>query len=283
MTPTVGLGFKPQHFEEACRCPAVGQWFEVHPENYMVPGGPRLAMLEALRDRFPLSLHGVGLSLASDRPPCEGHLARFRRLIDRFEPFQVSEHLAWSGADGACFPDLLPFPRSRAALTRAADNIDRAQAALGRSILIENPALYTDLDGHEFSELQFLEELVRRTGCGLLIDLNNIFVSARNLNLNASRYIDAIPARAVGEIHLAGHVADMSGDRQLLIDTHGAPVCEAVWDLYERLIGRIGHRPTLIERDDNLPDFETLMVERDRAAGIMAWHPPQGAARLAHA
>ncbi|MFZ5669531.1 MAG: DUF692 domain-containing protein [Pseudomonadota bacterium] len=280
MTPTVGLGFKPQHFEEAAGCPAVGQWYEAHPENYMVPGGPRIAMLASLRDRYPLSFHGVGLSLAGAEPPSRAHLARLRDLVDRFEPFVVSEHLAWSIVDGDYVPDLLPFPRTRAALSRIADNIDRTQNALGRAILIENPSLYLRLDGHDYAEPDFLAELVRATGCGLLVDVNNVFVSACNLRLSAEAWLDAVPASAVGEIHLAGHVADSREGERLLIDTHGTEIAEPVWRLFERLVGRIGPRPTLIERDENIPPFRNLMQERTRAADVLARvaEPRRGAA-----
>lgn len=270
MPPTVGLGFKPQHFEDAANCPAVGHWYEVHPENYMVSGGPRLAMLATLRDRYPLSLHGVGLSLAGDAPPSADHLGRLKALVDRFEPFVVSEHLAWSVSDGAYFPDLLPFPRIRQALVRIADNIDRTQTALGRTILIENPSLYLRLDGHELSETDFLAELTRSTGCGLLVDVNNVYVSARNMGFDAEAWLDAIPGDAVGEIHLAGHVADARMGERLLIDTHGAEIAEPVWRLYEQFVSRIGPRPTLIERDENIPSFKALMQERTRAAHVLA-------------
>ncbi|MFA7261724.1 MAG: DUF692 domain-containing protein [Caulobacter sp.] len=283
MPPTAGLGFKPQHFEEAANCPAVGQWYEVHPENYMVPGGPRLAMLSALRDRFPISLHGVGLSLAGDASPSPEHLARLRDLVDRFDPFVVSEHLAWSTTDGSYFPDLLPFPRTRQALSRIADNIDRTQTALGRTILIENPSLYLALEGHELSETDFLAELVRSTGCGLLVDVNNVYISARNLRFDPQAYLDAIPADAVGEIHLAGHVADARLGERLLIDTHGAEIAEPVWRLYEQFVGRVGPRPTLIERDDNIPSFKTLMQERTRAAHILERCAPRQMRAAAHA
>ncbi len=267
--PTAGLGFKAQHFEPALADPAAGLWFEVHAENYMVAGGPRLAMLEALRQERPLSLHGVGLSLAADADPDADHLARLKRLADRFEPFAVSEHLAWSAWGGAYHGDLLPFPRSAAALARLIRNVDIVQDTLGRRILIENPALYAPLDGHDMDEAGFLTELVRHTGCGLLADINNAFVSARNLGLDALAYLDSLPAEAVGEIHLAGHGPDPEQGEALLIDTHGAPVAEPVWDLYQRLVARIGPRPTLIERDQDIPPFAELMAERDRAAAIL--------------
>lgn len=269
MPPTAGLGLKSQHYDDALACDAEGLWFEVHPENYMSAGGPRLAALEAVREHRPLSLHGVGLSLAADADPDPEHLAALKRLVDRFEPFVVSEHLAWSTHRGAHQPDLLPFPRTKAALARIAGNIGRMQDALGRRVLIENPSLYLPLTGHDRDEVEFLNALVDTTGCGLLVDVNNVFVSASNLGYSAEAYLDALPAEAIGEIHLAGHGADAGGS-DLLIDTHGAPVAEPVWTLYRRLIRRIGPRPTLIERDDDIPAFHVLMAERDRAAGELA-------------
>ncbi|HVY81591.1 MAG TPA: DUF692 domain-containing protein [Steroidobacteraceae bacterium] len=263
MNPTAGLGFKPEYFEDALACSRAGQWYEIHAENYMVAGGPRLAMLEALRGAFPISVHGVGLSLAADREPDAAHLARLCQVARRAEPFLISEHLAWSTFDGGSVPDLLPFPRTRAALVRIADNIDIVQSALRRRILIENPSLYVQLPGHELGECDFLIELVRRTGCGLLVDVNNVYVSSRNLGFDAREYLAALPSAAVGEIHLAGHTVDARAG--LLIDTHDAPVTGHVWQLYAELIERIGPRPTLIERDDNLPAFDELMAERERA------------------
>lgn len=269
MRPSAGLGFKPEHFDEAHARRAAGLWFEVHPENYMVDGGPRLAMLEALRGEHPLSLHGVGLSLAADADPDPRHLARLRGLADRFEPFVISEHLAWSAWRGSYHPDLLPFPRTEAALARIARNVEIAQEALDRKILVENPSLYMPLEGHDLCEAEFLSALVRRTGCGLLIDVNNVYVSASNLGYSAEAYLDAIPADAVGEIHLAGHAPDARYGPDLLIDTHDAPVSEPVWSLYARLVARIGVRPTLIERDDRVPAFAELMAERDRAQDVL--------------
>lgn len=267
---TAGLSLKPSHVAEALAVRAAGLWFEVHPENHMAAGGPRLAGLAAVAGRWPVSLHGVGLSLAGDEPPDPDHLAALRRLVDRFQPALVSEHLAWSRQGVTYLPDLLPFPRSRAALARIADNVARFQDALGRPVLIENPALYLPLAGHELSETEFLIELVRRTGCGLLVDVNNAFVSAHNLGYSAQAYLDALPAAAIGEVHLAGHTADPRLGGELLIDSHDAPVAPPVWRLYERLIARVGARPTLIERDDNLPAFADLMAERDRAHRILA-------------
>jgi len=264
-TLTAGLGLKPQHYDEALACPAAGLWFEVHPENYLVEGGPRLRWLDAIRERHPISLHGVALSLAADTTPDREHLRRLRQLADRIEPVLLSEHLAWSTWRGAYHPDLLPFPRTNEALARIVGNVDAAQAALGRRIAIENPSHYLRLQGHEWDEIPFLDELVRRTGCGLLLDVNNVHVSATNLGFDAAAYTDAFPGAAVMEIHLAGHSRDPALGDALLVDSHDAPVSEPVWALYERLVARIGPRPTLIERDDRLPPFEQLLAERERA------------------
>jgi uncharacterized protein (UPF0276 family) len=266
---SAGLGLKPAHYEEAHAAPADGLWLEVHPENYMVEGGPRLAWLEAIRARHPLSLHGVGLSLAADAEPDREHLRRLAALVDRFEPALVSEHLAWSMWRGNYHQDLLPIPRTAESLVRLADNIDRAQCALGRRIAVENPSHYLRIAGHEQPEIEFLSELARRTGCGLLLDVNNVFVSGRNLGFAAEDYIDAFPGEHVDEIHLAGHSTDPQLGEALLIDSHDAPIAPAVWKLYERLIARIGPRPTLIERDENLPSFSALISERRQAEGIL--------------
>jgi len=270
MTPTAGLSFKPVHFEQAMTCPAAGLWFEVHAENYMVDGGPRLAMLESLRTVYPLSLHGVGLSLGGAEEPDRLHLLQLKELVDRFEPFLVSEHLAWSRHGSTCFPDLLPFPRTNEALSLIARNIAIVQDVLDRQILIENPSLYVRLEGHEWAESEFLGELASRTGCGLLVDVNNVFVSATNLGFNPRAYLDALPCELIGEIHLAGHTPDPEHGAALLIDSHDVPVSEDVWDLYEWLMARCRAcpPPTLIERDDNIPAFDLLLAERERAAAM---------------
>lgn len=270
MTPTVGIGFKPEHLDAALRSPADGLWFEVHPENYMVAGGMRAAILAAIGDARPISFHGVGLSLAGAEAPDSSHLERLRDMVDRHEPFLVSEHLAWSRSGATHFPDLLPFPRTTEALRRIVENIDQVQQALGRSILIENPSLYIRLEEHEWDETSFLSELASRTGCGLLVDVNNVHVSANNLGYDPVDYLDGLPIAAIGEIHLAGHSLDPIHGATLLIDSHDAPIAEAVWSLYAHLIARTGPVPTLIERDDNIPAFDELMSERERAAVIMA-------------
>nr|WP_248921146.1 DUF692 domain-containing protein [Pseudomonas entomophila] len=254
-----GLGLKPEHYAQAWACCADGLWFEVHPENYMV-GGPRLAWLRRMAERHPLSLHGVALSLAADAEPDIEHLRRLRLLVEQVRPALVSEHLAWSTWGDQYHPDLLPFPRSHEALARISANIQRTQEALGRPISIENPSHYLHLDGHDWDEIDFLGELVHRTGCGLLLDVNNVHVSAHNLGFSAPDYLARFPAQAITEVHLAGHSHD--DQAALLIDSHDARIAEPVWALYRQLIQRIGPRPTLIERDGNIPAFNELLAER---------------------
>lgn len=266
---TAGLGFKPQHFDVAIESSESGLWFEVHPENYLVDGGPRRALLECLRAKHPVSLHGVSLSLAADAAPDAAHLARLAALADQIEPVLISEHLAWSAWRGMVVPDLLPFPRTQASLLRIANNIACTQDALRRRIAIENPSHYVGIEGHEWDEVDFLTELSQRTGCGLLLDVNNVYISANNRGYSAEAYIDSFPADAVMEIHLAGHSLDPQLGQKLLIDSHDAPVAPAVWHLYERLIARIGARPTLIERDDQIPEFSEMLVERHKAHTLL--------------
>ena len=267
MTPAAGIGFKPQHYREALASPAAGLWFEVHAENYMVAGGPRLAMLAELRAAREISLHGVGMSLAGAAEPDPGHLQELKRLVERFDPVLVSEHLAWSRLDGRCFPDLLPVPRTNEVLARCSANIGRVQDALGRQILIENPTHYLSLREHSWSETSFLSELARRSGCALLIDVNNVVVGAHNTGFSAAAWLESIPADRVGEIHLAGHSLDAEGE--LLVDSHDEPVSPEVWALFEQFTSRIGPRPTLIERDGNVPAFRELMRERQQAQNVL--------------
>lgn len=264
-TLAAGLGLKPEHYEAALGARAEGLWFEVHPENYMVAGGPRIGWLEAIRSRHPVSLHGVSLSLAGEAEPDAAHLERLAALARRIQPALISEHLAWSAWNGQHFPDLLPFQRTTAVLHRIASNIARTQDVLGTVIAIENPSHYLHIDGHEWDEIDFLAELSRLTGCKLLLDINNAYVSARNLGFSAADWIDRFPQASVGEIHLAGHTADPTLGDALLIDSHDAPIAPEVWQLYRRFIERAGARPTLIERDGNVPAFGELMAERETA------------------
>lgn len=276
-TPGAGLGLKPEHFEEALRATQPGLWFEVHAENYLVDGGPRLAWLDALRERHALSLHGVSLSLAGDAPPDAAHLRALAALVRRLEPALVSEHLAWSRWNGHYLPDLLPFPRTTGALRRIAAHVAQVQDALGRPIAIENPSHYLPLPGHTWDEIAFLQELARRTGCTLLLDVNNVHVSACNLAFDAAEWIDRFPAGLVSEVHLAGHSRDPALGEALLIDSHDGPVAPEVWALYRRFIARSGPRPTLLERDGNVPAFAELMRERALADVVLRQPAPEEA------
>ena len=264
-----GVGLKLPHVESALARHEPSLWFEVHTENYMVAGGPRLAQLRKIREAFPVSFHGVGASLGGPAVPEPRHLSAVRRLVEEFEPVLVSEHAVWSSVNGVWFADLLPLPRTGDALRRLADGVDRYQDAIGRRILIENPTNYLPFVS-EMDEPDFLNEVAARTGCGLLLDLNNVYLSARNCGADPVRYIEALPGDRIEEIHIAGYEADENLGEALLIDTHAAPVSEAVWDLLDATLARLGPRPVLLERDGKLPPFETLMEERRRAATALS-------------
>jgi uncharacterized protein (UPF0276 family) len=271
---TAGLGLKPAHYAEAADCAASGLWFEVHPENYLVDGGPRLAWLARMRSRHPLSLHSVALSLAGIDGPEPAFLERLARLSERFEPALVSGHLAWNRWQGRHVPDLLPVPRTGEALDCIVANLGRVQDRLKRQVAIENPSHYLAFEhltgeDHASAEVEFLVTLATRSGCALLVDVNNVFVSARNLGFDAGAWIDAVPAAPIVELHLAGHRADPELGAALLVDSHDAPVAPDVWTLYRRLIERIGPRPTLIERDGSLPAFDVLLQERGLAERVL--------------
>ena len=265
-----GTGYKPQHFAAIMDDPGPVAWLEIHAENYMGDGGRPLAQLRALADRFPISVHGVGLSIGGEDPLDTAHLARLRHLIDWLKPASFSEHLAWSSHGGAFFNDLLPLPYTGATLARVADHIDQVQQALGRRMLLENPATYLAFTESTWSETDFLAELVQRTGCGLLLDVNNVFVATANQQTDPRIYIDAFPLGAVGELHLGGHEeqADEHG-APLLIDNHAAPVVDPVWRLYADVIARLGPAPTLIEWDNDVPDWPVLAAEAARATEIL--------------
>ncbi len=275
-----GAGLKPQHYEDILGArPDIG-WFEVHAENYMGAGGPPHHYLERVRERYPLSLHGVGLSIGGAGPLNEGHLQRLKALVERYEPGLFSEHLAWSTHEDYFLNDLLPLPYTEQTLAHVARHVVQVQEALGRPILIENPSTYVQFSASEMSEVDFLRELVRRSGCGLLLDVNNVYVSASNHDFDAAAYIDAFPVDHVGEIHLAGHAAfEDDAGAPLLIDAHDRNVADAVWALYERAIRRCGPLPTLIEWDNDIPVWEVLFAEAQRAERIM-W---QGQERTSHA
>ncbi|RMF08192.1 MAG: DUF692 domain-containing protein, partial [Alphaproteobacteria bacterium] len=248
--------------------PEVG-WFEIHTENYMGAGGPAQTLLAKVAADYPLSCHGVGLSLGSAEGLDSDHLERVAAVIERYQPTLVSEHLSWCRARGDYLNDLLPLPLTREALEVTAGNIDRFQDRIGRQVLVENPSSYLEFEISEMSEPEFLSELVARTGCGILLDINNIYVSAHNNGWDAEAYLRAIPADAVGEFHLAGHATRTGEGWQLLIDDHGSRVPEAVWSLYEQALTLIGRRPTLIEWDTNVPSLTTLVDEASQAQRLL--------------
>lgn len=277
---TVGVGFKPQHFadvmdsvsdEQTADSSSLG-FLEVHAENYMVQGGAMRAQLAVLKQHLPISLHGVGLSLGGANKPDAAHLARLRALIEWVEPAQFSEHLAWSGAPGMFANDLLPLSYDQTTLARVVAHVDMVQQALGQRILIENPSSYLAVgDNSAAAETDFLSALVQESGCGLLLDVNNVYVSCRNLSWNSADYMRGLPLDAVGEVHLAGHAEepDPQGG-SVLIDNHGAPVSGAVWALYAALIRKTGPVPTLVEWDTHVPQWAVLRSECEKAAAILA-------------
>lgn len=266
---SAGIGLRSIHHEALVReRPPVG-WIEVHTENYFHDGGPHLAALERARERYPLSLHGVGMGLGSADPLDRPHLARVARAIARFEPALVSEHACWSSHDGEHFNDLLPLPYTEEAALHLAARVREVQDVLGRQILIENLSCYLAFSSSRLTEWEFLAAVVERSGCGLLLDINNAYVNSVNVGLDAHAFIDSLPASAVQEIHLAGHTRRQVGERTILLDDHGSRVPEAVWQLYEHAIRRFGPVPTLIEWDTNVPELSILVEEAARAQGRM--------------
>ncbi len=270
ITPaSVGVGLKAAHYRDALSNRHGLGFFEVHAENFMGAGGPPLRWLDAIRDRFPVSLHGVCLSVGGRDPLDERHLDRLAALADRVEPALISEHLAWSADDGVFLNDLLPPPLTEETLATIAAHVDQIQTRLKRPILIENPSSYLEWACNDIPEAAFLNELARRTGCGLLLDINNVFVSASNIGFDAESYVDEIKPGAVGEIHLAGHSRDTFENVTVLVDNHGDHVCGEVWALYQRFVERAGARPTLIEWDTNTPALDALAREAANAAAFM--------------
>lgn len=265
-----GVGYKPQHFSNILENPGPVAWLEIHAENYMGDGGRPLAQLRALAERFPISVHGVGLSIGGEGPLDADHLARLKHLIGWLNPASFSEHLAWSTHDSHFLNDLLPLPYTAQTLAHVCDHINQVQDTVGQEMLLENPSTYLAFAESDMAEVDFLAEIARRTGCGLLLDVNNVFVSATNQQTDTISYIDAFPMAAVGEIHLGGHDEDTDETgAPLLIDSHGKPVVDPVWALYEHTITRGGPKPTLIEWDNDVPDWATLSAEAMRAAPIL--------------
>jgi len=267
---SAGLGYKPQHYTEIMQNAGPVSWFEVHAENYMGDGGRPLAQLAALSARFPISVHGVGLSIGGEGPLDREHLARLRTLCDWLNPASFSEHLAWSSHDSAFLNDLLPLPYNAASLARVASHINQVQETLGRQMLLENPSSYLAFDTSDMSETDFLRELATQTGCGLLLDVNNVFVSATNLGTSPQAYIEDFPLDKVGEIHLGGHDEDEDdAGRPLLIDSHGREIADPVWALLEYTLTRSGPRPLLVEWDNDVPDWPVLATEAARAKAAL--------------
>ena len=260
-----GLGLRKEHYSDFLETPVPVDFVEVISENFMVAGGQPRHILRQVRERYPVALHGVSMSIGTAEGLDAAYLYRLKSLVDEIEPLFVSDHLSWSRAGNFNSHDLLPVPYTDEALDRVCANIHQAQDVLGRTMLFENPSSYLAFEGASMSEWEFIAAIARRTGCELLLDVNNVFVSASNHGFDAQAFLDGIPAERVRQVHLAGH----SQGRELLIDSHDSPVSDDVWALYQRLIQRIGARPTLIERDDNLPEFAVLLQEQQRARGIL--------------
>ncbi|MGI9425271.1 MAG: MNIO family bufferin maturase [Hyphomicrobiaceae bacterium] len=274
LPPSAGVGLKAEHYGDILDGrPQIG-WFEVHPENYMGRGGPPHRFLAAIRSRYPLSLHGVGLSIGSAGALDQDHLERLKGLIDRYEPASFSEHLAWSTHDNVFLNDLLPLPYTAETLRIVSEHVDQVQTHIGRMMLLENPATYVVFASSTYDEIDFLTEIAGRSGCGLLLDINNAYVSCTNHACEPETYIDRFPLDLVGEIHLAGHAEDHDdlGNR-LLIDAHDRAVVDDVWSLFRRTIGKSGPLPTLIEWDNEIPEWSTLFAESQKAQRILQVAP----------
>jgi len=271
LPPRAGVGLKPEHYREILETsPEIG-WFEIHAENYMGEGGPPHHYLGAIRERYPVSLHGVGLSIGGAGPLDREHLGRLKTLIDRYDPASFSEHLAWSSHDNVYLNDLLPLPYTDETLARVCEHIGEVQETLGRRMLLENPSTYVAFADASMSEVEFLHEVVRRTGCGLLLDVNNVYVQSVNHGFDAMALIDEFPVEHVGEMHLGGHAADSDEDGSpLLIDDHGREVADPVWALYAQALSRAGALPTLIEWDNDVPAWDVLFAEAKRADAAIA-------------
>ena len=265
-----GVGYKPQHFTEIMEDAAPVEWLEIHAENYMGEGGRPIAQLRHLSQKFAISVHGVGLSIGGEGRLDPEHLARLKHLVGWLQPASFSEHLAWSTHESAFLNDLLPLPYTDATLTRVADHIDEVQEVVGRRMLLENPSSYLAFEESEMEETEFLCAVSKRTGCGLLLDVNNVFVSATNLDTDPVSYIDAFPLDLVGEIHLGGHDEDEDDHgAPLLIDSHGREVADPVWSLFDYTIRKGGLKPSLIEWDNDVPDWAELRAEAERASAIL--------------
>jgi len=269
MIARAGIGLRAPHLDAWVEMWPAAAFLEIHAENYLGES-PSLTSLERLRRDYAFSVHGVGLSLGSADGIDASHLERVRRLVQRLRPELVSEHLAWSVTGGVYFNDLLPLPCTEEALAVVCRNVERMQEALGRQVLIENPSAYLAFRHSTMSEPEFLAELVRRTGCGLLFDVNNVFVSAQNMRLDPQAWLAGVPAEAVAQYHLAGHARNDSDGAEILIDDHGSRVRDEVWDLFRATVSRFGPRPTLMEWDNDIPELAVLLDEARLADRILA-------------
>lgn len=267
-----GIGLRAQHYSEVLASLPDIAWLEVHSENFFGPGGEPLRVLDAVREHYPLSLHGVGMSLGSSDPLNRNHLHKLKVLIERIQPAAVSEHLCWSSIGGRFLNDLLPLPYSEEALVNVCERIRQAQDFLGRRIMVENVSSYVRFSGATMPEWEFLAEVAQRCDCDILLDVNNIHVSASNHGFDARHYLDAIPGERIGEIHLAGYETDAGedSDEDFLVDTHSRPVSEPVWALYEETLRRFGPKPTLIEWDNDIPELAVLLAEARTAQKFLA-------------
>lgn len=270
---TAGVGLKAEHYQDVLamqndNTAPEGLWFEVHTENYFVDGGPRLEYLEAIRQHSPISFHGVGASLGGDTLPDKQHLKKVKALVERYQPTLVSEHAVWSTANGAYYADLMPLPRTERYLKQLINGVDSYQNGIGRRILIENPTNYLQFKS-EMDEPEFLVEAATRAGCGILLDVNNLYLSSRNCGIDALDYIHRIPKNMIGEIHIAGFTVDPALGESLLIDSHDQAVDEEVWQLLNSALDRFGHTPVLLERDANIPPLKELLSEQQRAHQLL--------------
>ncbi|MGH1456708.1 MAG: MNIO family bufferin maturase [Alphaproteobacteria bacterium] len=268
---SVGIGLRSSHYEEIIETkPNIG-WLEIHPENYFC-GGAHKYFLDKISAHYPLSMHAVGLSLGADQNVDIGHLARLKALVDRYDPIMVSDHIAWSASGNAHLNDLLPLPYTCESLRRVGNNINQVQEALGRCILVENPSTYIAFKDNDMSEPEFMNAVCKATGCGMILDVNNIYVQGHNHGIDPRSYIDAIDVNFVGELHLAGHIEKKFGAHSLLIDSHNRRICDDVWDLYDYAIRKTGLAPTLIEWDQDVPPLKTLLGEAQKAQIIIQKH-----------
>ncbi len=263
---SAGVGYKPQHLDEVLADAGHVKWLEIHAENYMSAGGPPIAQLKRLAEKFPISCHGVGLSIGGERPLDKEHLTRLKHLISWLKPASFSEHLAWSTHEGGFLNDLLPVPYNMDTVQRVADHVNEVQDTLGVQMLLENPSVYVAFAASTMDEITFINEVISRTGCGLLLDVNNVFISGTNQEYSPEDYIDNFPIAHIGEIHLGGHIEDKDEHgAPLLIDSHNDKVVDPVWTLLDRLLARTGPKPILIEWDNDIPDWATLEAEAARA------------------